>query len=239
MVGFRYIAQPVPMHFLLPILRILRRVLLVLVGFIALYLLAAVVLSVVVVNGRYQEPVDGIPVHVLSNGVHTDIVLPVVTPARNWQDRLSLAHLQQPDAPYRYVAFGWGDKGFYLHTPEWSDLTVNTAFTAMCYLGNTAMHVTYHTEMQENERCRRVLVSPAVHQRLVEYIEQSFRMDGAREFQHIPGYSYGASDSFYEATGVYGLFFTCNSWANAGLKRSDLPACAWTPVDEGILFHYR
>ena len=47
------------------------------------------------------------------------------------------------DSTAEYLAFGWGDKGFYLDTPEWSDLKASTAFKAAFALGNSAMHTTF------------------------------------------------------------------------------------------------
>ncbi|HXU27639.1 MAG TPA: DUF2459 domain-containing protein, partial [Bacteroidia bacterium] len=49
----------------------------------------------------------------------------------------------------------------------------------------------------------------------------------------------GDNDSFYEAVGVYGLFYTCNTWANNGLKYCGQKACLWTPFEKGIFYQYR
>lgn len=34
------------------------------------------------------------------------------------------------DSTYQWVGIEWGDKGFYLNTPEWKDLTEKTALVA-------------------------------------------------------------------------------------------------------------
>jgi hypothetical protein len=47
------------------------------------------------------------------------------------------------------------------------------------------------------------------------------------------------NDSFYEAKGAYTLFYTCNTWANNGLKAINQKAALWTATDRGIFQHYR
>ena len=50
---------------------------------------------------------------------------------------------------------------------------------------------------------------------------------------------YGKNDAFYEATGRYSLFHTCNTWTNNALKIAGQKACVWTPFDTGIFYHYQ
>jgi len=50
----------------------------------------------------------------------------------------------------------------------------------------------------------------------------------------VPGAHYGRTDAFYEATGRYGLFFTCNQWTGQALRASGVPMPAWTPFDFNI-----
>lgn len=57
---------------------------------------------------------------------------------------------------FNYIAFGWGDKGFYLDTPTWADLKFSTAFKAAFWMGQSAMHTTYYREVKEGEDCKRL-----------------------------------------------------------------------------------
>jgi hypothetical protein len=54
-----------------------------------------------------------------------------------------------------YLAFGWGDKGFYLNTPEWADLKVSTALNAAFGLSSSAIHSTFYKKLRENETCKK------------------------------------------------------------------------------------
>jgi uncharacterized protein (TIGR02117 family) len=174
-----------------------------------------------------------------SNGAHTDIVLPIRTEQVDWSREFPAAHTKAADPGMRYIAFGWGDKGFYLDTPTWADLKFSTAFNAAFWLSTAAMHVTFYHDMPEGPDTVRMLLTRDQYARLIEYIEDSFRRDAAGRVQHIAGHSYGEDDAFYEAHRVYSFLYTCNSWANNALKISGQKASWWTASDNGIFYHYR
>lgn len=190
--------------------------------------------------GRHNSPETGtIEAYILSNGVHTDIVVPVRNTQVDWTQWVAYTDTPVPDTTRGYVGFGWGDKGFYLHTPTWSQLKPGTAIRAMFWLSTTAMHTTFHHQPQEGPDCVRVLLTPAEYARLIAFIQNSFALDAQGRTQHIRGYSYGQHDAFYEAKRTYNLFYTCNTWANEGLKVAGQKAALWTPFDFGIFWQYR
>lgn len=141
----------------------------------------------------------------------------------------------------RYASFGWGDKGFYLATPNWSDLKFSVAFKAMFHLGSTALYVTFYKAMPTGERCKEIKISKAEHGQLVTYLKKSFRLDSLGHTINIVTHNdgYGSDDAFYEAAGTYDLFHTCNTWANNALKACGQKACLWTPLDKGIFHQYK
>jgi uncharacterized protein (TIGR02117 family) len=210
----------------------------VLVAFLLLYVVAAWSLS------RITVPAEGsgeqeVTVFILSNGVHTDIIVPVRTSEMDWTQDVSFAHTNGRDSTSAWVGFGWGDKGFYLETPTWGDLTARVAFKAMFGLGNSAMHATFHHRVQEGPLCKRLTMSRAQYRRLAAYIRNSFALDAQGRTQLIStDANYGSTDAFYEGVGSYSLFHTCNSWTNEALKAGGQKACWWTPMDTGILQHY-
>lgn len=218
--------------------RTLLRITLSLLGVALFYMLIAVVLSHVGVDAEADSGED-ITAYILSNGVHTDIVVPVHTAERDWSHTLPFTNTTGKDTTAQWVAFGWGDKGFYLETPTWGDLTFPVAFKAMFALGNSAMHVTYHHALKEGTLCKRIRLSRVQYQRLVAYIERSFALDANGNTQAIVTNAvYGTNDAFYEGVGSYHLFHTCNSWANGALKVSGQKACLWTATDGAILDRY-
>ncbi|RZJ69834.1 MAG: TIGR02117 family protein [Flavobacterium sp.] len=214
------------------------RTLLGILLFIGAYLLAAVVLPLIPVNA-IPEKSDDVTIYINSNGVHTDILVPIKNDVKDWSREILYTHTKSRDSIMRYVAFGWGDKGFYLDTPQWSDLKASTAFKAAFYMGTAAMHTKFYNRVKEDEDCIRLTISKQDYQMLVNYIDESFQYDEGRKVLWIKDRSYGDFDAFYEAKRKYSLFYTCNTWANNALKAANQKAALWTPTDSGIFYHYR
>lgn len=209
------------------------------VGVVAVYGVAAVALSAVPVGERGRPAPEAVEVYILSNGVHTDIVVPVRNDQMDWTRQIRYQDTPAADSSMRYVGFGWGDKGFYLDTPTWAELKPSTAFKAMFWLGESAIHATFHHRPTEGPDCVRLYLTPAQYGSLIAFIQKSFDYDAAGQVEHIRGHSYGRHDAFYEAQRTYNLFYTCNSWANEALKAAGQRAALWTPFDAGIFWHYR
>ena len=209
-----------------------------LVGIVGLYLAAAVGLSHIPVAKEHPSGTPEVQVFLHTNGVHTDIVLPIVSTQKDWRQQLPFRNIPSGDTTMRYIAFGWGDKGFYLDTPTWADLKFSTAFVAAFWLGSSAMHTTYLHALPPGPDTVPLTLTHDEYTRLVAYIESSFRYDAAGRTQHIEGHSYGPDDAFYEARRVYSFLYTCNTWTNNALKASGQRACLWTPSDKGIFQVY-
>ena len=94
------------------------------------YLLIVTLLSFVSVNEDFAENQKEIPIYILTNGVHTDVVLPLKSEYYDWTNQLKPEHTKAKDSTYQYAALGWGDKGFYMETPTWADLKASTALKA-------------------------------------------------------------------------------------------------------------
>lgn len=220
--------------------RLLKHLLAGLFLFVALYLLAVwLVPKITVQKQNYPSSQAAYTIYLLTNGVHTDVVLPVHSGLVQWDTLVPFKNTLANDSTAQWLAFGWGDKGFYLNTPTWGDLTFSTAFKAASGLSSTAMHTTYYKNMKEGSDCVKIMVSAAQLQLLTEYIMQSFAKDSTKHFVWIPTTAvYGRRDAFYEAKGTYSLFTTCNSWTNAALKTSGLPACLWTALDIELMKLY-
>ncbi|WP_286652474.1 TIGR02117 family protein [Sphingobacterium hotanense] len=181
-----------------------------------------------------------IEAYVLSNGVHTDIVLPIKNDLQDWTSVFPIENTKGKNPNQRYVSIGWGDKGFYLNTPEWKDLTLKTALIAGIGIGETALHITYYNQMVENDLCHKVTIDRSQYKALRDYILAALDTDS--DGKPIPiqtNAQYGQDDAFYEAKGAYNLFFSCNTWTNKALKQANMPSGIWTVFDKGVLRHYR
>lgn len=220
-------------------LAIFKRVCLGILLFLAIYLIAAFLLSKITINSDADKQAKEVPIYIKTNGVHTDIVVPVKNNIKDWSKQIKFENTISKDSTASYLAFGWGDKGFYLDTPEWSDLKASTACNAAFGLGSSAMHTTFYKSIRENKDCIKVMVSNENYQKLTRYFESSFQFDKSQKPIFITATTYGKNDSFYEAKGKYNLFQTCNSWANGALKASNQKAAFWTITDTGIFCHYQ
>ncbi|MDX5435712.1 MAG: TIGR02117 family protein [Pontibacter sp.] len=211
-------------------------------GAAAMFLAAAFVLSSIPVNNGYaqQQPKqEHIEIYVTSNGVHTDIVVPVATPFKDWRKHLPLHQFGNVDSSYKYIGFGWGDRRFYMQTPEWSDLTPDVAITAALWPTRTAMHVEYiRSRLVPTHRQQPVYITPNQYQQLIAYIDGSFiKQNGS--YLHISGSGYTGQDTFYEAHGKFYILKNCNNWVNQGLKSMGIRTALWAPLPFAIMRHLR
>lgn len=222
--------------------RIILFILASLVLFAMLYLGAAWLLGNISANETRTRTHDqNITIFISSNGVHTDIVLPMKNAIFDWHSQINpqdTAGGTQTQA--QYVSIGWGDRGFYLDTPTWADLTASTAFKAAFGLSGSALHISYlPQEPSINENTVALHISESEYRQLVAQILPSFARDARGNTQLIPHKHYAQNDAFYEANGRYSLFHTCNTWTNERLKNSNLPAVKWTPFANGIMQHHQ
>jgi len=220
------------------ILKKIGQMILIFFSSLVLYILAAYFLPKITVKDEINTK-DEIAIYIKTNGVHTDIVVPTKNEIIDWSQDFKFNNTDIADSTFQYLAIGWGDKGFYLETPTWAELKFSTAFKAAFGLNTTALHTTYYQKMDENEACKKIMISNSQYQRLIDYIFGSLDRDAQNQAIFIEtNANYTKTDAFYEATGRYSLFHTCNTWANKALKASGQRACWWTPTDKGIFDKY-
>jgi uncharacterized protein (TIGR02117 family) len=221
------------------ILQFAIKAILAFIAFVLLYLFSAFCLSRITINQEAKTK-EEITIYILTNGVHTDLVVPTTSDLYDWRKEVRFTNTASKDTGYDYLAMGWGDKGFYLETPEWKDLKASVAFKAAFALGTTAIHATYYKTMKVGENCRKIIISKEQYQKLINYITNSFQKDKDGHFINIVTTAiYGKADAFYEANGSYSMLHTCNTWANLGLKKSGQKCCLWTVFDTGIFLKYK
>ncbi|MGN5956431.1 TIGR02117 family protein [Sphingobacterium lactis] len=211
-----------------------------LIIFALLYLAADALLSRISLNKVDQSSGQKtIEAYILSNGVHTDIVLPIRTADLDWTSVFPIENTKGKAQDHQFISIGWGDKGFYLNTPEWKDLTAKTALVAALGIGETALHITYYKQMENDSLCRKINIDSTQLSILQNYIINSLDKDQDGKPIYIQtNAQYGQDDAFYEAKGAYSMFYSCNTWTNEALKKAHMPAGYWTVFDKGILRHY-
>lgn len=215
------------------------RSILAVVALVLIYLLSAFCLSAITIDKEVTSTQD-ILIFIKTNGVHTDIVVPVKTQQLNWDTQIKFSNTTLNDTTMQLLALGWGDKGFYLETPTWAALKFKTAFKAAFGLSQTVIHATFYKSLKESASCKKMLISQEQYSRLCNFILGSLKKDSGGHAIYVnTKANYNERDAFYEAQGSYSLFRTCNTWANDALKISGQVCCLWTPFDTGIFSKYQ
>ena len=212
----------------------------IILGIVVIYVVLGLLIPYIPVSAKDDGQKKEIPIYIYTNGVHTDIVMPVKNDLQDWSLKIPFADTKSKKTDYSYIGIGWGDKGFYLDTPTWADLKFSTAVKAAFWLSDSAMHCTYYRTMKEGEDCKMIMISRGQYENLVKYVEDKFDRDQNGNFMLIlTNAVYGDNDAFYDAKGTYSFMYTCNTWSNNALKAAGQKAALWTPSDFGIFQHYK
>jgi uncharacterized protein (TIGR02117 family) len=206
----------------------------ILAGLPILYLLAALLGSLIPANPGWQQPERGIRIFVETNDVHTWIVVPKVTADMDWRPIAPAAHVRDPAGAGDHVAIGYGNREFYLNTPAWSDLTVERALGAAFGSGPGLVHVYHERDPRPGRHHRPIILTREQYRRLTAFLLASFDRDANGRTIPLIGRGYGPLDVFYEARGGYNLFYTCNEWAGAALRNAGVRVGIWTPFSQSI-----
>ena len=203
-----------------------------------LYLLAALLLGAVPANVAFNEAgEEGVTIFVMSNGVHTWIVMPKVNQDMDWRLYAQPQHLRDPRwGNADHVAIGYGNRDFYLNTPTWGDLTIRRAFAAFFGGGPTLLHVVHVNHPEPNPDMRPIRISHDQYRRLAGYIQNRFHLDDGGRPIPLIGRGYGPDDIFYEANGGYSFILTCNEWTGRALRQAGVRTGLWTPLNQSIMW---
>lgn len=206
-------------------------------GFVAViiaYLFAALMGSIFPANQDWQEPDDGIELFVETNGLHTGIIMPLWSDVHDWSGSIKPEHLDDPSRYGSHILVGWGHAGVYRNAEKWTDLRAGDALSAIFGTGDTLVHV-YHLQYpQAYPHYRRSFkVSEAEYRQIVRAVQSKIVLDASGNA--IPSEGYGKSDLFYESTGAYTAFNTCNNWTNNVLKQAGIRTARWSPFQGGVM----
>jgi uncharacterized protein (TIGR02117 family) len=213
-----------------------RRLLLAAAALPALYLLAALIGSLVPVNRGWTEPGEGVTIYLADNGIHADIIMPVVAQGLDWRPLLPERDYGPSQLGAQWVAFGSGEERVYLETPRWRDIEAKTIWSALTG-GKRVMHVEWVRDT--GYAAREIRLRPEEYRRLWAAVRGDFERDAQGRAEHIDAPGYGCCDGFYRATGKASALRTCNSWAAHRLRLAGVKTSAWPPFVQGLTWRYR
>ncbi len=201
---------------------------------IALFAVAGWIGSSVPRNPDWREPAvknpGSVEIMVESNGVHTALVLPLVTVQKDWRGMFPAADLAVPDMPYTHVSVSWGEREVFLNTPTWWDLRPITVLRIAGIGGDGLIHAAHYVRPAPADDIRPVRLTPVQYRRLTAAIETS--LPQGRRVRY-PGY--GPQDVFYDAPGHYTAANTCNQWTSNMLAEAGVRTGWWTPFAGGVM----
>jgi uncharacterized protein (TIGR02117 family) len=199
---------------------------------LAIYTIAAFGVLLFVPEATQAE--DGILVYACDNGVHADLVVPVIAGHTDWRATFTPDAFTGPVDLFDHIGIGWGSRDFYINTPTWADLDIATAITSVLW-DETVLHVEYRPRPSAAENCRQWRMDAASYGRVAGFVRDSLRLSQGRPVQAAAGY--GARDAFYVANGEYTIIETCNQWTARALRLGGAPVAPWTPYSFLVLWN--
>ena len=197
------------------------------------YIIAGFIGGTIPTNRHWRAPATGVTIYVETNGVHTGIIVPKVAAGIDWRPLLRPEDLgDQRYAAYDHVAFGWGERTFYLETPTWADVKPLTVLAAGLGSDRTLVHVDHIPQPRPNDDTKAVVLRPEEYRRLSAYLRASF----ADQPEHLHGYY--DYDGFYTSRGHYSAIRTCNAWTGDALRHAGVRVGAWTPFSWSVMIWF-
>jgi len=210
----------------------------ILFAFICIYMLIFLLVSPFTIPAEKTSDPKTEIVYITTNGIHSDIMLPIKHPLKDWKKTLSLEKGLAVDTFQTHLKFGWGDKNFFLKTKEWSDMEVKTVVNTVFGRGPGAMHLILCTPKDLNPSdLVELRLTKKQYQRLCTFIQRSFLFENGKA-KAIDNHPYGTYDFFFDSSIEYNMTYTCNTWTNNALKRGGQKACVWTPFKGAIFSKY-
>lgn len=197
---------------------------------VGLFFLAGWIGSSIPRNNGWREPDRGIEIMVETNGVHTGIVMPLVTPQKDWRDDFPANDLAAPGLAYTHVSVSWGEREVFVNTPTWSDLSPVTAVKAAVG-GHPLIHAAHYVRPAPSANYRIIRLRPEEYRLLAAQVEAQLAPREDREVYS----GYGQSDVFYDAQGSYHIGNTCNQWTSDTLAAAGIRTGWWTPFAGGVM----
>lgn len=198
---------------------------------------ALVILGTIIPNGgeTYPESEEMIPIWVITNGFHTQIVMPQKHDFYDWSTHVpdTLSQFQQ----HPHVIISWGDKDFYLSYVEPKPM-IPTVLNALFIHSDSYLNVNFVGNNIENWKVEKsqIFLPKENYLALVEFVRETFVMNENKHFiLKSGGFTY--HDFLFEAEPPYHLLYTCNVWTTRALQKADVKVSLWTPFSTGTMFY--
>lgn len=211
----------------------LARALLLPVGFICTYCLAAL-LGAVIPAGSAMTPATARShqVFLVAGPIHYDFLLPLDAQARAQFEFLSPSGLpvNHPDA--RWLVIGWGAHGFYT-TTNYRDLTPATLLKA-AFGDRSVLRAEVLGALNTVPELPSLNFDAVEYQAFLSAIAESFEKPDSPPVQSLKVPGFTLEDRFYAGVGRFNLVRTCNTWVSRMIQASGHRFGIWTPLPYSV-----
>lgn len=176
---------------------------------------------------------DSVTIQVLSNGFHSDLVLPIEAGRPTAGLPISPDDLPGGLQGARYLIVGWGSQTAYTSLLALSDLTVEIAVKSLLF-DRSVMHVQPYDRPLAGRGVYQLNLLPEQYARLIAFVAETFAVDDAGRAELIPDITQGFGDVFYRARPRFSLFYGCNAWTGQALREAGVPFGLWTPFAQSV-----
>jgi uncharacterized protein (TIGR02117 family) len=199
---------------------------------LGLYMLAALVGSLIPVNAGWREPKTGISVFVETNGVHVSLILPMSAAGEDLSDLIRPEHLTDPHLYGTHAMIGWGHGAVYRNAQTWGEVRSGDIVSAVVGSDDTTLHIYHLINPKPTSIRRRITVTQAQYRHMVTDVRASFKLSNGHS-KASP--AYGLNNLFYDSKGHYSALNTCNEWTAGVLRRAGVRIGIWTPMPGGVM----
>ncbi|MCS6986997.1 MAG: DUF2459 domain-containing protein [Sphingomonadaceae bacterium] len=174
-------------------------------------------------NPGWRPAPRGVEIRLDHSPVHTWLVLPMAAAGHDWRTRIPV-----PDTRAPRLAFSWGERDFFLHTPSWAEVDWRRALRAVVGRRPSLVHV---EALGPEATGRPIRLSPQAYRRLAAWIEAEIAPGPP-----LPGY--GPYDLFLPGRSRYSGLRTCNQWIRDALAHAGVTVGLWTPLPQGLIWRF-
>ena len=160
----------------------------------ALYAVAVLAGALIPVGGD-DTNAETAEIYIRSNGIHLEFVLPNDA-SGPLGDKIVV------DGAPPYLAYGWGERDFFLNTPTWADFDLLTAIGSLLWQEDILMRVQPVWGTPSGEQSRTLRVSPAQRAAIVAYIRAGIQFDVHGDVTTVPSTLYDPNGVFLEGLGI-------------------------------------
>jgi uncharacterized protein (TIGR02117 family) len=200
---------------------------------IGLYMIAALIGSLVPANNDWTPPSEGIPIFVETNGVHVSLIVPIVAAGEDLSRYIRPEDLSDPSLYGTHFMIGWGHKAVYRNAKTWADVRSGDVASAVFGSDQTTMHVYHLINPRASPVRKQFNVRPSEYRKIIQQIRASFNTGTQGRTTAYP--AYGPNNIFYDAHGHYSAVNTCNNWTGRVLRNAGVRIGAWTPLAGGVM----